>query len=73
MAIELSPASACPPAPQMQLYFNIPSTWNKRVQLRLSGEPSFTLRPKPNDFTYGKVRRAGVPLFPSTAWSQGCG
>ena len=42
----------------MQLYFNIPGTWNKRMQLRMSGQPSLTLGPKPNDYTYGKVRCA---------------
>lgn len=40
--------------PQMQLYFNTPATWNKRIQLRLSGEPSLTMPLLGHK--YGKVR-----------------
>jgi len=37
----------------MQVFFTTPATWNKRILLRLSGEPSFTLPIQ--GYKYGKV------------------
>lgn len=47
-----------PSPPQMQIYFNTPAAWNKRMQLRLSGEPSLTLPLEGHK--YGKVRAEGT-------------
>jgi hypothetical protein len=44
---------------QMQLYFSVPATWNKRMLLRLSNEAgatSLSYNPLLSNIKYGKVR-----------------
>ncbi|KAI7836385.1 hypothetical protein COHA_009748 [Chlorella ohadii] len=54
---------------QMQLYFNTPADWNKRIQLRLSGEQSLTLPVEKH--RYGKVtvfgKRSADPKYSTIA------
>ncbi len=71
----LSVSVSSPPLlapPQMQLYFNTPADWNKRIQLRLSGEPSLTLPVEKH--RYGKVRtfREAAPVAGGRAAGPRC-